>query len=224
MGRPLNKRYFNDGDGTQLSIRAFVTGGSEGVGKILKQTGSRRYIVDVDGDIGTVFLVDKDNGDLVAGDATITFKNADSDEKRVMKLMAHRANFFDDTSAAWSFDPATGDTWEAADVEDGFAEIDYVITIDAQPETAIVGAFGDPASFTIEASVIPDTELSYEWQASGEGWYSLIGEPGFENADTATLSIPETDSGMNEMQIRCIVYVDNLEGGVVSDTVQLVFD
>ena len=58
MGRPLNKRNFGDtsGSGQQISVTADVGGGS-GAGFIVKQKGSKRFLVDRSGTEGICKLV-----------------------------------------------------------------------------------------------------------------------------------------------------------------------
>ena len=58
MGRPLNKRNFGDtgGSGQQIQVTADVGGGS-GAGFIVKQKGSKRFLVDRSGTEGICKLV-----------------------------------------------------------------------------------------------------------------------------------------------------------------------
>ena len=58
MGRPINKRNFGDtsGGGQQISVTA-DTGGGSGAGFIVKQKGSKRFLVDRSGTEGICKLV-----------------------------------------------------------------------------------------------------------------------------------------------------------------------
>ncbi|MCK9529396.1 MAG: hypothetical protein M0R77_02335 [Gammaproteobacteria bacterium] len=218
MGRPLNKRNFKSGAGNQLAVRAKIGSNAEGDGFIVKQTGSDRYIVTVGANTGTVYLVDKSNGSLAANEATITFQDAELNTKRVKKLLSHRAIFFDDTSAGWSFDPATGALWEAADVEDGFAPT-VVITIDTQPSDSSVNE-GEGASFSVSASSEPSTTLSYEWNTvDGEDLTPISNTGVYTGADTDTLTISDA-TGLDSTDFIVVISATGAET-VYSDVVTL---
>lgn len=219
MGRPLNKRNFKSGAGNQLAVRAKIGSNAEGDGFIVEQTGESRYIATVGANTGIVYLVDKDNGSLAANEATITLQDVDSNTKRAKKILSHRVVFFDGTVDGWSFDPATDGIWEVADVEDGFAEVSYVITIDEQP-TSTSALEGETATFSIVASVVPAGQISYQWQTSGEGWVDVVDDSIFSGAQTDTLTISPVPSELDGVEFQCIAYVTGIEGdGVVSDQV-----
>lgn len=214
MGRPLNKRFFGTGEGDQLAIRAKIGSAAEGDGFIVKQTGSSRYIATVGADTGVVTLVDKDNGSLLAGEATITFVDENDDDKRVKKALRHRVVFFDGTGAQWSFDAAEGDIWQAVDVD---FEPAPVITIDTQPAD-FVGDDGDPVSFTVEASVDGDVELTYQWQFNDNGgaFGDLSNGGGVSGVNTATVSLGAGSASLNTNTYRVIVSAEGAES-VTSD-------
>lgn len=216
MGRPLNKRFFGSGEGDQLAIRAKIGSAAEGDGFIVKQTGSSRYIATVGADTGVVTLVDKDNGTLLAGEATITFVDESDDDKRVKKALRHRVVFFDGTGAQWSFDAAEGDIWQAIDVD--FEEpVVPVITIDTQPAD-FVGDDGDPVSFTVDASVDPVQALTYQWQFNDNGgaFGNLSDGGGVTGATTDTVSLGAGAASLNTNTYRVIVSSAGAED-VISD-------
>ena len=76
MGRPLNKRNFGDtsGSGQQISVTADVGAGS-GAGFIVKQKGSKRFLVDRGGTEGICKLV---TGAPASGEMRITLADSAS--------------------------------------------------------------------------------------------------------------------------------------------------
>lgn len=187
MGRPLPKKFFGFGEGDQLAIRAKIGSASEGQGFIVKQKGSSRYIATVGSDTGVVTLVDKDDGTLLAGEATITFTDEEENTKRVKKVLRHRVAFFDDTGAQWSFDPATGGIWEATEADGDDTE--YTITINTQPADQTVED-GSIVTFTVDASISPSGTLIYQWQYfDGEGYNDFEDGEGVSGSTSDTLEI-----------------------------------
>lgn len=219
MGRPLSKKYFKNGAGDQLAIRAKIGSNAEGNGFIVKQTGESRYMVTVGSNTGVVYLVDKANGTLAAGEATITFQNASASTKRVKKLLAHRVIFFDGTSASWSFNPASGDIWEAADVEDGFEPLPATITIGTPPASFSATA---PAghTFTVSATRSPAVgTLAYQWQVdTGSGFANVTNAGVYSGATTASLAISDS-TGLDGNDYRVIVSLTGVTATPVTSSV-----
>lgn len=217
MGRPLGKRFFGTGPGDQLAIRAKIGSSAEGNGYIVEQTGSSRYIVTVGADTGVVYLVDKANGALAAGEATITLVDSAAAQKRAKKLLRHRAVFFDGTSAPWSFDAATGIYYQVADETDGFGA---TITIGTQPASATV-ATGAPASFTVAATRAPAVgTLTYAWQLSTNGGtsYAPISNGGvYSGATSATLAISDA-TGLTGNRYRVVVGLTGADAAPVTSS------
>lgn len=120
MGRPLNKKYFGAGDGDQFRVTAKVPTATVGAGFIVKQTGSKRFVVDVEGVKAPCVLVDKIDADLLDGEMTIQLKNSDDEVKNVVKITGRTAVFSDGTISAWSFADATPGVMEAEEEEDDF--------------------------------------------------------------------------------------------------------
>jgi hypothetical protein len=117
MGRPLKKSLFGTGAGNQFKVRAKIGSAAEGDGFIVKQTGSKRFVVKVGSDTGVCYLVDKVEGTLAAGDMTIALKDADDNVKNAVKIKAHMATFGDGTASAWSFAAASEGVMEAEEVD-----------------------------------------------------------------------------------------------------------
>ncbi len=81
-----------------ISVRIRVAGESEDDGFVVRQKGSRKYLVeDTDGNVDVCVLVDKDNGDLAEGEMTITVVEGDSTEVRLKKLTNKYATAWNDT-------------------------------------------------------------------------------------------------------------------------------
>jgi hypothetical protein len=84
-----------------ISVRIRVAGESEDDGFVVRQKGSRKYLVeDTDGNVGVCVLVDKANGALAEGEMTITVLLDDSTEVRLKKLTNKYAT-------DWSMEPDT---------------------------------------------------------------------------------------------------------------------
>lgn len=97
MGRPIKKKWFGNPDsaGYQLKLSAKFKNSSNvsvsGEAFIVKQCGTRKYLVDIDGDQGIVFLVNKNSvPSLVDGEAYMLL-DVDGAIEPVSKLTQHRA-------------------------------------------------------------------------------------------------------------------------------------
>lgn len=121
MGRPLNKRLFGTGPGLDLRVQANVGSGPVD-GFIIRQRGSNRFEVNADGDTGACVLVDKDVGDLLPGEMTLSVRDSVGDVKRVVKIAARKATLGDGTVTAWGFAPATPTTVEIEEEADTFSD------------------------------------------------------------------------------------------------------
>lgn len=218
MGRPLNKKYFSTGPGNQIAIRAKIGTNAEGAGFIVKQVGSSRYIATVGANTGVVTLVDKANGALAAGEATITMVSGTGVSRRVRKMTSHRASFFGGAAGQWSFAATTdADTYQVADETDGF---EATITITSQPANSTVTAPA-AATFTVAATRSPATgTLAYQWQRSTNGGtsYTNITNGGvYSGATTATLSISDS-TGLTGNRFRAVVSLTGADATPVNST------
>lgn len=81
-----------------VSVRIRIAGETEDDGFIVRQKGSRKYLVeDTDGNVGVCVLVDKDNAALAEGEMTITVMLDDSTGVRLRKLTNKYATAWDGT-------------------------------------------------------------------------------------------------------------------------------
>jgi len=102
-----------------ITIYAFVTGGSRKIGDIVKQVGSRRFLVETADGTEKCLLVTDGNADA-AGEMDITATDSSGKTYYVKKITAHRATlvrygaagheFATDASVRWTFDSPTLDT------------------------------------------------------------------------------------------------------------------
>lgn len=109
MGRPINKRYFGANVKNNLRVQ-FYNGSASVAGAIVKQTGSKRFVcVDASGTEATCKLVSKADGDLAAGEMSITVKNDAGTSLYVRKITAHKVTGSDGIAYKWSFSASTSD-------------------------------------------------------------------------------------------------------------------
>ena len=110
MGRPINKRYFGTPNANnQLKVQ-FHNGTSSVPGYIVKQKGSLRFLCkDANGDTAICRLVDKDAGDLLEGEMSITAVNDAGDSIRVVKITGRKITANDGDSYPWNFSTSNSD-------------------------------------------------------------------------------------------------------------------
>lgn len=212
MGRPLNKRYFGSGvTGHEIKITAKVGANPTADGFIVKQRGTRKFKVNVGGNVGICRLVDKADGDLLAGEMNITVLTDANTTSRVTKIY-NRVAIVNGAKVKWNF--STSLTDGAVEIADANAAdmTPYVITIGTQPLAASVTS-PDAASFVVVASVAPTSTLAYQWQVSddaGATWSDIAG------ATLATLSVESTDAEYADgNEFRVVV---SAQGGAVTLT------
>ena len=102
MGRPLNKKYFGTGTGNQLVIAAKLPGQAEGLGSIVAQKGTVRFLVEVNGVQGLAVLTDAARSALTDGQMSLEAKDAAGNIKRVVKIQGNVALFSDGTRTTWT--------------------------------------------------------------------------------------------------------------------------
>jgi hypothetical protein len=212
MGRPLNKRYFGDGAGNQIKVRAKVGSNSVADGYIISQRSTRRFKVNANGNVAVCKLVDKADGSLLANEMNITVLTDANTLSRVTK-MYNRVAIVGGQKVKWNF---------SADMEDGAVQVPeesgddleaIEITIDTQPVNASVTAPA-AATFTVEASVTVGN-VSYQWQEeTEEGWAIL------EDETSDTLTIDPTAVEDDGRVFRVVVSAPNATN-VVSNEVTL---
>lgn len=116
--RPIKSRSFGDTalPGLQFAITAKLPGEAAGEGYIVEQQGSRKYLVNVNGTIGPVFLVNTlTPANLNDGEAFIAVDIFGGSQVAAFKIMQKRVNVWltPDSptsqlrSYVWSQDPAT---------------------------------------------------------------------------------------------------------------------
>lgn len=114
MGRPVAKRFFGTG-ATQGDIRCrFKTGGTEYDGYIVKQRGSKKFLVSNGSVEATCTLTNKNNTGLANGDMTIRGKLDSGTGGFVSKLSSRRCTLVDANavviaSGPWNFAASTSD-------------------------------------------------------------------------------------------------------------------
>jgi hypothetical protein len=212
MGRPLNKRYFGDGAGNQIKVRAKVGSNSVADGYIISQRSTRRFKVNANGNVAVCKLVDKADGSLLANEMNITVLTDANTLSRVTKLF-NRVAIVSGQKVKWNF---------STDMDDGAVQVPeeagddleaIEITIDTQPVDASVTAPA-AATFTVAASVNVGT-VSYQWQEDTEEGWAILED---ETADT--LTIDPTDVEDDGRVFRVVVSAPNAED-VISEEVTL---
>lgn len=111
MGRPIHKRNFAGGLGGGIKVSAKIDGVGPKTGVIVKQTGTKTYLVDLgDGVVGKCVLVDKENEMLLDGECCINAKTEDGVVVRVTKLTNRLAKTNSGETIAWSAGTSSGST------------------------------------------------------------------------------------------------------------------
>ena len=126
MGRPLNKRYFAKADvgptvaGNEIQVR-FYDGAPGAEGFIVKQRGTRKFVVSTTGDVDKTYdcvLVAGVEPNLLTFGQMLIFAKADDGETYTVSKIAGRrvtlsvpsatgTNAYDGKSTAWGFDNYT---------------------------------------------------------------------------------------------------------------------
>ena len=156
MGRPLHKRFFAKADagptvaGNEIQVR-FYDGAPGAEGFIVKQRGTRKFVVSTTGDVDKtydcVLVAGVEPNLLTFGQMLIFVKADDGEVYTVSKITGRRAtlvkndigdNIYDGKSVPWNF---------SADLTDGFVQIEEAGGDD-------VAGGGD--EFTETAANVPD--------------------------------------------------------------------
>ena len=124
MGRPLNKRYFGQGQtGHEIKVTAKVPGKSVGAGFIVRQRGTRKFLVEVGGKQAVCQLVDKAKNQLADGEMIITVLTDGNTLVNVTKL-TNRAAIVNGQKVQWNF---------AASQEDAAVQVPEADEPDLEP-------------------------------------------------------------------------------------------
>ena len=175
MGRPVNKRYFGVAGSANIKVRAKIGANAEGDGYIVSQRGTRKFRVTVGANTGICTLVNKSTGALGANEMIINVVTDAGQTVQVTKLYNRTAIVEGTTRVKWNFSASTTDG--AVQVTDAKA----VITIGTQPIDTLVDlseSTTDTATFTVVATVLPATTLTYQWQKQEAGagdWTNITG-------------------------------------------------
>jgi hypothetical protein len=213
MGRPVNKRYFGKGAGTQIQA-TFRVGGTEYNGYILSQRSTRKFNVTNDTVTAVCALVDKAPGELADNEMVIVVKLDDGTVGRATKIF-NRTAIVNGQRVAWNFATSTSDdAGQIADVE--AATLTPVITISSQPTDQSVTAPA-AATFSVTASATPSADLTYQWQVQtlGAGAWSNV-----SGATAASLVIDPTDVAQSTNKYRVRISASGAKA-VTSDAVTL---
>jgi hypothetical protein len=150
MGRPLNKRYFGEptAGGNEIKVN-FHDGSSVVEGHIVKQKGSKRFVVAPLGASDTeytcVLTTGKLPAALAAGEMAISVKGDDGETYGVSKIAGHKvtvvapsatgSNALDGKSIAWNYSTSAVDgavqVEEAGETDDAASVTDDDFTEDA---------------------------------------------------------------------------------------------
>lgn len=183
MGRPVNKRFFGTGAGSQLKVRAKIGSNAEGDGYIVSQRSGNRFKVTVGANTGVCTLVDKAEGALGANELIIRVMTDAGTVVNATKIY-NRTVLANGVRQKWTFAASTTDG--KVQIEDE-AEPNFTkITISSQPANKSV-VEPAAATFSVTAAAIPTTTLTYQWQKQ-EGGAGAWANVANATANTYTLS------------------------------------
>lgn len=218
MGRPVSKRYFGVAGSTNIKVRAKIGANTEGYGYIVKQRGTRRFKVTVGANTGICTLVNKSTGALGTNEMIINVTTDSGDTVQVTKIFNRVAITEGTTKVKWNFSSSTTDN--AVQVEDAKA----VITIGTQPADITVDlsdSATDTASFTVVATVLPATTLTYQWQKqeSGAGAWSNVAGATSASYTTGVLTVANDNTDKYRVVVSA-ANADSVTSNAATLTVQ----
>jgi hypothetical protein len=200
MGRPVNKRFFGSGAGSQIKVR-FKTGGTEYDGYIVSQRGTRKFRVSDGTRTIIATLVNKSTGGLDNGDVIVNVLTDGGIYEQATKLFNRVAIIEGTRKQQWNF---------AASESDGAVQVTDVegptIVILTQPVSLTVEDEA-PAVFSINITGVAEASATYQWQYNdGNAWTNFNQQGGiYLGWDTATLTITATPIAITGYQFRCVV-------------------
>lgn len=205
MGRPVNKRFFGTGPGSQLKVRAKVGSNAEGDGYIVSQRSGNRFKVTVGANTGICKLVDKAEGSLGANEMIIRVMTDAGQVVNATKIY-NRTVLANGTRQKWTFTANSSDG--KVQIEDEAASNFYTITINGQPADA-TATQGNTAAFSVNASVSPSTTITYQWQKqeSGAGAWSNVANATSSTYTTGSLTV----AADNTDKYRVLVLATNAD-------------
>ena len=185
MGRPIKKTWFGDPNsvGYQLKITAKLEGSAAAEGFIVEQTGTRKYKVNIGGEIGDVFLVNKDSsGDLEDGEGFMTAETFGGDTEVIYKLTQYRVS-------TWKADGSFGNYKWSAEAASNDGEATVVTDDVVDPEDVKVQATATSSFAVVSGGTVTGVTVT----AGGSGYTSaptvtFTGGGGTGAAGTAVLT------------------------------------
>jgi hypothetical protein len=206
MGRPVNKKYFGSGSGNQIKVRAKIGSAAEGDGFIVKQKGTKRFVVTVGSDTGICRLVNKSTGSLAANEMIVNVVTDAGTQVQITKLYNRVAIIEDSTKVKWNF---------LADLTDGGVQVVDVegplLAFSTQPESLtrdlVDQAAGAGFSLTAVATGVPASSITYTWELSDDGgdtWNTITNGGVYSGATTGTLTVSATDYRWDGYQYRAV--------------------
>lgn len=208
MGRPVNKRNFGSGSGSQIKVR-FKTAGTEYDGYILKQTGSKRFKVSDGTRTITGYLVNKSNGGLANGDIVINVLNDAGAFVQVTKLYNRVAITEGNQKIKWNYTASESDG--AVQIQDVEGPTIVILTQPVDTLVDLSDSTTDTAVFTIDITGVPESSATYQWQVQEAGagaWSNVSRGSGGTSATYTTGTVQVAASGTvdsNGDKYRCIV-------------------
>lgn len=206
MGRPVNKRYFGSGPGNQIKVRAKVGANAEGDGFIVKQKGTKRFVVTVGANTGTCKLVNKDTGSLGANEMIINVINDSGQIVQVTKLFNRVAIIEDSVKVRWNFE---------ANLSDGSIQIIDVegpeLVFSTQPDNVTFDLddqeTGPGFALTAIATGVASSAITYAWELStdgGDNWSTISNGGVYSTATTSTLNVASTSYAWDGYLYRAV--------------------
>jgi hypothetical protein len=203
MGRPVNKRYFGSGSGSQIKVR-FKTSGTEYNGYVVKQTGSKRFKVSDGTRTITGYLVNKSNGGLDNGDVVINVLNDAGAFVQVVKLYNRVAITETDTKIAWNFTASESDS--AVQMQDVEGPTITFLTQPLSQTLDLSESTTDTVTFTVNITGVPEADVSYQWKVSTNGGSSYSNVSTGTGGTTASYTIAaQTDTSATGYKYKCTV-------------------
>lgn len=205
MGRPVNKRFFGTGAGSQLKVRAKIGSNAEGDGYIVSQRSGNRFKVTVGGNTGICTLVDGTEGALGANQMIVRVMLDNGTVANATKIY-NRTALVNGTRQKWTFTASTSDG--IGQIEDESATNFYTITINGQPVDTSVTE-GNTAAFSVNASVSPTSTITYQWQKqeSGAGAWANVANATASSYTTGSLTV----AADNTDKYRVLVMATNAD-------------
>lgn len=189
MGRPVNKSFFGQ---EGIACKAKINSGAAADGFIVKQTSTREFIVDVQGEQFPCILVPKPAADLAIGEMSIDVMNAIGEIVQVEGFKGRVLTTSEGVQASWN----TGN-----DSTPKF----IVAKVDAPLETATIVAPTTTANGSINPMfrngnyMLMGTNPSNKMQVATDGRIEIAVGPGFKGTSSGN---PDSVSGTYTFQIE----------------------